>query len=102
MTRVSDVIEARLWPDTEPTTLAEIQGKDVKLLAAEKREVASKYSESGKHDAYFVLLREEGGRQLNLLVSQQVLMGKLDQLVAKDAFPITGAFVKNGRYWDLI
>lgn len=100
--RVSDVIQTNPWPDAERAQLQDIAEMDVSIMDARRATVASRFDASGYHDAYFVLLATNDGGSVQVLVSQTVLMDKLQKLVESDLFPIVGKFTKPGRFWDLV
>lgn len=99
--RISDIVVSNPWPDAERVRLDEIAGIDINILEAREAVVNSKFAVKGKHRAYFLLLQGAMGEQYQLLVSQQVLMDKLDQVVAANALPLVACFQKNGQYWDV-
>ncbi len=99
--RISDVVPDRERTDYPSTTLADVAGIDVFIHAARKATVPSKYARDGQHEAYFVDIEDIAGGKYTLLVSQQVLMDKLDRLNQAGEFPVTACFKRDGKYWDV-
>ena len=103
--RVSDVVgggEISFHTDCERMRLSDVvQLGDIQIIDAII--IAGFETEYGSHDLALVAFTiADDGEILTTATSGAVTVKKIRKLIEAAAFPITGAFINTGKYYDLI
>jgi hypothetical protein len=104
MNRISDIVQSsfdNFYPEARKTDIAEVMRLgDVRILGATICEDFE--TEYGTHPLAVIAVENPlSGETLTFPTSAQVLLDKMRQAKAKNAFPVIGKFTRDKKYYDV-